>query len=608
VKHHHSMPFGAELLPDGQVRFRLWGPAASEVNLCLLHENETQYLAMPQQGDGWFELTTNQASAGTLYKFQIDGKTEVPDPASRFQPDDVHGASQVVDPRRFEWDDETWRNRPWEEAVIYELHVGAFSPSGTFAGVEEKLPHLVDLAVTALELMPAADFPGRRNWGYDGVFPFAPDSRYGRPEDLKRLVKAAHRSGLMVLLDVVYNHFGPEGNYLREYAPQFFTDRYHTPWGEAINFDGPDSRTVRDFFIQNALYWLEEYNLDGLRLDAVHQIFDRSSRHFLTDLAQTVYTTLGRDRLVHLVLENDNNEAHYLSGCPPQKRSSYTAQWNDDFHHALHVALTGESDGYYLDYADRPVERLARCLAEGFDYQGEPSSFRGNEGRGESSRNLPPAAFVSFLQNHDQVGNRAFGERIISLAEPQAIEAAIAIELLAPSPPLLFMGEEFGAESPFLFFCDFGPDLAQAVAQGRREEFSKFERFSDPAIRARIPDPNAEDTFRRSKLNWGPLENQRSQRWLNLYRNLLKLRREYVVPLVPHLEMGKATFRALGERTMEVSWPREDGGALGLIANLGTKPAFDISPPDGTVFYAAPADAPAKDQLAPWSVKWFLKP
>jgi malto-oligosyltrehalose trehalohydrolase len=602
------MPFGAEILPDGQVRFRLWGPAASQVNLCILHEGEARYIPMPNTSNGWFELITSQASAGTHYRFQIDGNMQVPDPASRFQPNDVHSASEVVDPLSFDWQDDAWRNRPWEEAVVYELHVGAFSPSGTFAGVEEKLPYLIDLGVTALELMPVADFPGCRNWGYDGVLPFAPDSRYGRPDDLKRLVESAHRSGLMILLDVVYNHFGPEGNYLREYAPQFFTDRYRTPWGEAINFDGSDSRTVRDFFIQNALYWLEEYNFDGLRLDAVHQIFDRSSRHFLAELAETINSSVGRNRLVHLILENDNNEAHYLSRCPRQKPGAYAAQWNDDFHHCFHVALTSETDGYYIDYADQPAGRLARCLAEGFDYQGEPSTFRRNKRRGENSRNLPVTAFVSFLQNHDQVGNRAFGERMIRLTEPRALEAAIAIELLAPSPPLLFMGEEFGAETPFLFFCNFGPDLAQAVANGRREEFRKFKRFSDPAVRVRIPDPNAEETFLGSKLDWDSLLRPRSQQWLGLYRNLLHLRREYVLPLIPHLQVGKATFSVIGKRAIKVFWPFDGGGALGLLANLNSEPVFGVGEPEGTGFYTAPANTPGNDQLTPWSVKWFLEP
>ncbi|HEY6350228.1 MAG TPA: malto-oligosyltrehalose trehalohydrolase [Candidatus Angelobacter sp.] len=603
----HNMPFGAECTPDGQVRFRLWAPTARHVNVCLIQEVEDQCLPMAISDGGWFESTTRLAGPGTRYKFQIDGGLKVADPASRFQPEDVHGPSGVVDPSSFDWEDQLWRGRPWEEAVLYELHVGTFSPEGTFAGVEQRLQYLADLGVTAVELMPLADFRGARNWGYDGVFLFAPDSRYGRPNDLKHLIQTAHRLGLMVFLDVVYNHFGPDGNYLREYAPQFFTDRYRTPWGEAINYDGPDSRTVREFFVHNALYWLSEYHFDGLRLDAVHQIFDQSPCHFLNVLAETVRTTFAPDRFVHLVLENDDNAARYLERGPKREARIYTAQWNDDFHHALHVAITGESDGYYSDYADRPVERLARCLAEGFDYQGQESPFRGNEKRGGPSRDLPPVAFVSFSQNHDQVGNRAFGERMISLAEPRAVQAALAIQLLSPSPPLLFMGEEFGAETPFLFFCDFGPDLAQRVTEGRRKEFSRFERFSGPATQARIPDPNAESTFLRSKLDWESLDRGPSQHWLNTYRTLLSLRQRYITPLLPGIKLGGATFRTLGERAIEISWPTVNGGALTVVANLSDEPVLNFSPPDCEMFYSTPSENAQENQLAAWSVRWFLR-
>ena len=606
AKRRLTMPFGAECMPDGHVRFRLWAPKARQVNVCLA-EGQERCLPMLSLDAGWFELTTNLAAPGTLYKFQIDGDNKVPDPASRFQPNDVHGPSQVVDPLAFDWEDELWRGRAWEEAVLYELHVGTFSPEGTFAGVEQRLRYLADAGVTAVELMPVADFPGSRNWGYDGVFPFAPDSRYGRPNDLKRLIQGAHKLGLMVFLDVVYNHFGPEGNYLREYAPQFFTDRYRTPWGEAINYDGPDSQTVRQFFIHNALYWLQEYHFDGLRLDAVHEIFDHSSRHILNELAETVRSAVDPGRVVHLVLENDDNAARCLKRGPKRETKLYTAQWNDDFHHAIHVAITGETDGYYCDYSARPVERLGRCLAEGFDYQGEESPFRHNVRRGEYSRDLPPAAFVSFCQNHDQVGNRAFGERIVALAEPRAIEAALAIELLAPSPPLLFMGEEFGADTPFLFFCDFGPDLAPLVTQGRRREFSRFVRFSDPAAQARIPDPNAESTFLRSKLNWESLSQEESQRWLRWYRNLLRLRQRYIVPLLPQIKRGQATCRMLSKRAVEVSWRTVSGAALAVTANLSGEPVPGISRPEGELFYATPDDSNSESELPAWSVRWFLK-
>ncbi|HEX9111394.1 MAG TPA: malto-oligosyltrehalose trehalohydrolase, partial [Terriglobales bacterium] len=371
------MPFGAECRDDGSVRFRLWAPAARQVELSLASANRSRMrLPLDPCDKGWFELTTDAARPGTQYHFRIDDAQEVADPASRFQPRDVHGPSEVIDPGAFDWQDRDWHGRRWEEAVLYELHVGAFTPSGTFSAVGERLDYLADLGITAVELMPVADFPGRRNWGYDGVFPFAPDSNYGRPEDLKELVQSAHDRGLMVLLDVVYNHFGPEGNYLRSYAPQFFTDRHSTPWGDGINFDGLDSQVVRDFFIHNAVYWLTEYHFDGLRLDAVHAIIDDSTPHILTELADAVRSSVEPDRHVHLILENDLNQARYLhrtERCQPQ---AYAAQWNDDVHHALHVLITDERDGYYADYSQRPIDQLGRCLADGFAYQGEVSLYR----------------------------------------------------------------------------------------------------------------------------------------------------------------------------------------------------------------------------------------
>jgi len=414
--------------------------------------------------------------------------------------------------------------------------------------------------------MPVADFPGRRGWGYDGVLSFAPEGSYGRPEDLKALIQAAHARGLMVLLDVVYNHFGPEGNYLHLYAPAFFTERHHTPWGAALNFDGPDSRTVRDFFIHNALYWLEEYRFDGLRLDAVHAIFYDSRPDILDELAQRVREGPGRDRHVYLVLENDRNAAVYLrarDGRPP----AYDAQWNDDFHHVLHLLLTGEQDGYYADYAETPARHLARILAEGFAYQGEVSGYRHGARRGEPSADLPPRAFVQFLQNHDQVGNRAFGERLSGLVEPERLRAALALMLLAPSPPLLFMGEEWGASTPFLFFCDFGPELREPVREGRRREFARFEPFRSPEARAAIPDPGEDATFTRSRLDWSELERPLHREWLAFYQGLLRLRAERLAP-------GFAACRALGAEAIgpaavRAAWRLDDGSVLRVWINLG---------------------------------------
>ncbi len=466
MKRRHNMPFGAEYRSDRNVRFRLWAPAAKAVEVCFKDDRNSKRLPLLQKDDGWFELITDQAAPGTLYHFRVDGTRDVPDPASRFQPRDVHGPSEVIDPEAFDWQDGSWRGRPWNEAVIYELHVGAFTPAGTFAGVGEQLDHLVDLGITAVELMPVADFPGKRNWGYDGVLPFAPDSAYGRPEDLKYLVQSAHERGLMVLLDVVYNHFGPEGNYLKAYAPQFFTDRHCTPWGGGINFDGAESRAVRDFFIDNALYWLTEYHFDGLRLDAVHTIIDDSAPHILVELADTVRAALGPDRHVHLILENERNQARRLQRTERCQPETYTAQWDDDIHHTLHVLTTGERDGYYSDYAERPLDQLGRCLVSGFAYQGEPSPSRNGELRGEPTNGVPPGAFISFLQNHDQIGNRAFGERITKLADPSAIRAGLAVLLLAPLPPMLFMGEEFGADTRSSFLRL--PERSRCGCDGRQ--------------------------------------------------------------------------------------------------------------------------------------------
>ena len=610
MKRRHNMPFGAECRDDGKVRFRLWAPAARRVELCLVAEGRSMRLVLDGCGEGWFELVTDAAKPGSQFLFRIDDEKNVPDPASRFQLRDVHGPSQVINPDAFEWQDSAWRGRPWEEAVIYELHVGAFTPCGIFSSVRERLDYLADLGITAVELMPVADFPGRRNWGYDGVFPFAPDSTYGRPEELKDLVQSAHERGIMIFLDVVYNHFGPEGNYLSAYAPQFFTDRHRTPWGNGINFDGPESRVVRDFFIHNALYWLTEYNFDGLRLDAVHAIIDDSTPHFLEELAGAVRSSVESDRHVHLILENERNQVCYLrrtENCEPRM---FTAQWNDDIHHAAHVLITGEEDGYYSDYAQHPLDQLGRCLVEGFAYQGQASQYRNGKCRGESTRGLPPTAFVSFLQNHDQIGNRAFGDRLIELADARAVRAMAAILLLAPSPPLLFMGEEFGAETPFLFFCDFEKDLAAAVTEGRRNEFACFAKFQDPAERERIPDPNAVTTFEASRLSWQGIDQSPHQDWLRFYRNLLTLRARHIIPRLSAACGINAGYEVHEGQGLNAHWRFSDGSELTLMANLGADSFSGLNPSSSTVIYTSDelsATALKRRALPPWSVAWFLE-
>ena len=559
TRHVHRKPFGTAPHGDSTI-FRFFAPQAHHVDLRIAGIGSDQ--AMQRTPEGWFELSIPRTHAGTRYQFVIDGEHAVPDPASRFQPDDVNGPSEIVAADAYDWQDGAWRGRPWHEAVLYELHVGTFTREGSYRAAMTELPRLRDLGITAIELMPLADFAGRHNWGYDGVLPFAPDSRYGRPEDLKALIDEAHRLGLMVFIDVVYNHFGPEGNYLSLYASSFFSQS-ETDWGQAIDFKG----VARRFFIENALFWLTEYRADGLRFDAVHAIEDESQPHVLEELARVVRAACG-ERLVHLVLENNRNEARYLERDAQGAPILYDAQWNDDFHHAMHVAITGETDGYYRDYAATPVARLGRCLAEGFAYQGEHSPFR-DAVRGEPSAHLSPLAFVNFLQNHDQIGNRAFGERLISLAPRDTVKAAIAIQLLAPSPPLLFMGEEVGATTPFLFFCDFAGELGNAVREGRRREFAGFSAFASPDARAAIPDPLAEETFRRS--NIAAAVAKPDAEIATLYRDLLALRHREIIPRLigRYATTAHATTR---DRVLSVTWTMARGDRLILLANLSDDP------------------------------------
>jgi len=598
----HELPFGAELAADG-VRFRLWAPRARSVAVAI-EEASAQQTPMLSEGGGWFSVTVPQTRAGTRYRWVLDGQA-FPDPAARFSPDGVHEPSEVIDPAAYEWRDRAWHGRPWHQAVVYELHVGTFSDSGDYAGVVRHLDHLIDLGVTAIELMPLAAFSGQRNWGYDGVQLFAPAAAYGRPDDLKALVDACHVRGLSVLLDVVYNHFGPDGNYLTTIAPDFFTERHHTPWGAAINYDDADSRPVRDFMIHNALYWLEEYHFDGLRLDAVHAIVDDSSPDILTELAETVRANLpGRE--IHLVLENDNNEARRLTR-RQEHPVTYTAQWNDDLHHALHVLVSGETRGYYIDVAEQPAAHLARALATGFAYQGEASQHREGRSRGEPSSGLPAPAFIPFLQNHDQVGNTPFGTRITSVAEEAAVHAAVAVYLLSPQIPMLFMGEEWASESPFLFFCDFGPPLDDAVRDGRRREFAQYPEFNDLAARERIPDPTAYETFAASKLDWNARGAGAHARWLERYTELLAVRRREIMPRLGGIMPG-GEWQGLGSHALRVSWRFADGARLLLLANFAAEPvACRAHEQRGALLYSTMAAAPA-DNLPPSSVAFFLRP
>jgi len=541
--------WGPVLLAPDRTRFRLWAPDRQAVTLEIAGGDG---VAMTRDAEGWFSAEA-PVGAGTRYRFRVDDMA-VPDPASRAQVGGVNGWSVVVDQRAYPWRAGDWHGRPWEEMVIQEVHAGVL---GGFAGVAEQLPALAQLGVTAIELMPVNAFGGTRNWGYDGVLPYAPAESYGSPDDLKALVDRAHELGLSVFLDVVYNHFGPDGNYLGAYAKEFFHPEVHTPWGGAVAVDTP---AVHRFFVDNALMWLGDYRIDGLRFDAVHAI---NNNAFLDAMAAEIRDRMGADRHVHLVLENESNDAERLG------EGRFDAQWNDDFHNVLHVLLTGETSAYYGDFAERPAERLARCLSEGFIYQGEGSPNHDGKPRGKPSAQLPPTAFVSFLQNHDQIGNRAMGERLTLLADTEKLRAATALLLLGPQIPLLFMGDELGSEAPFLFFTDFHDELADAVREGRRKEFAKFAAFADPAARERIPDPNAVQTFERSR----PMPGPDAEAWRSLYRHLLGLRHDALVPRLNGARSEGAD--PIGEAAVTARWRMGDGALLTVAINLGdTSVAF----------------------------------
>jgi maltooligosyltrehalose trehalohydrolase len=579
------MRFGPRVTRDGVV-FRLWAPAARRLEVML-----DRALPMHSRGDGWHELSVADAHAGTLYRFRIDGELEVADPAAAFQPEDVEGPSEVIDHDRYAWRAQDWRGRPWHQTAMLELHIGTFTPQGTFRAAIEKLDHVAAAGLTAIELMPIADFAGRWNWGYDGVLLYAPDSSYGRPEDLKALVDAAHLRGLMVFLDVVYNHFGPQGNYLGRYAPQFFIPA-HTPWGQAIDYANPQ---VRAFAVGNALHWLKHYRFDGLRLDAVHALAEPGGSALLNELSIAVgRLAAASGRAVHLMLENDDNRAGLLDPQTDPPSGKYRAQWNDDYHHAWHVVLTGERQGYYRDYADDPRGHLARVLSSGFAYQGEVSAHRAGRRRGEPSGTLPPTAFIDFLQNHDQIGNRPRGERLT--AHDDALAAALAVTLIAPMPPLLFMGEEWGSRQPFPFFCDFHGELAQAVRKGRREEF----KAAYAAYGEDIPDPLEESTFRSAKLDWDACAGAQGRAHLALIRGLLSTRAKMVAPRLAGAKFGSARWH---DQVLAAEWRLGEGSTLCLIANLSPQAARRPT----TMLSATPIwGGTPGEMLPPWSVFWGM--
>jgi maltooligosyltrehalose trehalohydrolase len=583
----NAQQFGPRLTRDG-ILFRLWAPAAKRVDLVLEKPH-----ALQRGEDDWFSVEIPDAKAGTRYKFRIDGEVDIPDPASAFQPEDVFGPSEVIDHAAYRWRATNWRGRPWPEAVVIEAHVGTFTQDGSYRAMIERLDHLVQTGITALELLPLADFAGSRNWGYDGVLWYAPDSAYGRPEDLKALIDEVHLRGLMVFLDVVYNHFGPEGNYLGRYAPDFFTEA-QTPWGSAIDYRVPQ---VRAFAIENALYWLREYRFDGLRLDAVNSIVEPGGLSLLSDLSVAAGQLAAETgRLIHLVLENGDNRASILDAAQDPPRGKYRAQWNDDYHHAWRVLMTGEKQGYYADYQRSALDDIARSLSSGFVYQGEMSAFRGHK-RGEPSGHLAPTAFINFLQNHDQIGNRAFGDRLESVANPAAIEAALAVMLLSPAIPMLFMGEEWGSKTPFPFFCDFKGDLANAVRKGRRSELAwTYDTYGDE-----VPDALAPSTFQSAALDWNERSEPSARRRLARVQELLAIRRREIVPRLAGAAFGGA--RAASNGLLTADWRMGDGATLRLLANLSDREVADTGADfKGTLIWGSELG----DSVPPWSVHWRI--
>lgn len=547
IENHEGRPafLGATPLAESKWGFSVWAPQHEQIDLHILGEREVIH-RMSRNTKGYHSVIARGVEAGTRYFYRFADSQERPDPASRRQPEGVHGPSELIDLRNFEWTDRAWKGVALEDSIFYELHVGTFTPEGTIAGLLALLDQLVALGVTTIELMPLAQFPGARNWGYDGVYPYALQSSYGTPRDLQTLVNAAHARGLAVALDVVYNHLGPEGNYLGEFGP-YFTDRYKTPWGAALNFDGPESDEVRHFFIQSALYWMESFHIDALRLDAIHGIFDASAIPFLAELSTEVDAFASREgRNVSLIAESDLNDARVLRPrC--QGGLEMASQWTDDFHHSVHTLLTGEKTGYYEDFGE--LQHLTQTLQHGWYYAGQYSRHR----RRRHGNPPPPfkgTNYVVCTQNHDQVGNRAQGERLSSLANFESLKLAAGANLLSPFVPLLFMGEEYGETSPFLYFTSHGdPDLAAAVRRGRAEEFRSFHWAGE------LPDPQAESTFANSRLKRNLAEAEPHRSLLRFYQMLLRFRRENRLghmgaPTVTEVPLSKALVILQGELAM----------------------------------------------------------
>ncbi len=563
------MKIGAHYSGNSTCEFIVWAPFLNTLGLKMIPSNE-KLIPMEKDTSGYWKTVSQDVPPGTDYLYHLEGEKDRPDPASYFQPKGVHKASQVVDHTAFQWEDSEWKGIPLSEMILYELHIGTFTPEGNFEAIMFRLDALKEIGINALLFMPVAQFPGERNWGYDGVYPFAVQASYGGPDGLKKLVNECHKKDMAVILDVVYNHLGPEGNYLRDYGP-YFTDYYKTPWGQAINFDGPHSNEVRNFFTENALSWFENYHIDALRLDAIHGIYDMSARHFLLELAERVEEfSKQHGRKFYLIAESDLNNSRVIR---PKLQGGYgiDAQWCDDFHHSLRTLLTGEKEGYYIDFGR--TEHLVKSLKEGFVYSGQYSRFR-NRNHGNFSGDVPAERFIAFSQNHDQIGNRVSGDRLSSVVSFNALKLAAGTVLLSPYIPLLFMGEEYGETSPFLYFVSFfSPDLIDRVRKNRKMEFSALNSKGEP------PDPQSEKTFLKSRLQWEKRRKGNNRILLNFYRELLSLRKN--IPSLNTPDKNCLEVRADEKyKTVIMKRWKDDSHALILLNFHKTDSKLNLSLPE----------------------------
>lgn len=580
VPQPRRLPVGAEPLPEGGVHFRVWAPRRRRVAVVI---DAGPAVELQAESDGYFAGRVAEAGPGTHYRYQLDDDSYLyPDPVSRFQPDGPHGPSQVIDPSAFPWTDGAWRGAALAGQVIYELHVGTFTPEGTWAAAARELPELSALGVTVVELMPVAEFPGRFGWGYDGVALFAPTRLYGTPDDLRRFIDQAHAVGVAVILDVVYNHLGPDGNYLKQFSADYFTDRYENEWGEPLNFDGNNAGPVREFFVGNAGYWIDEFHFDGLRLDATQQIFDASPEHILTAIGRRVREA-ARGRQTLIVAENEPQQARLVRAVD-KGGFGLDGLWNDDFHHSVVVALTGHNDAYYTDHRGEPQEFIA-AAKYGYLYQGQHYSWQ-RKRRGAPALDLPPAAFVTFMENHDQVANSGRGQRSWQLTSPGRLKALTALMLLGPGTPMLFQGQEFASSRPFFYFADHNPDLAKLVAKGRGEFLAQFRALALPQTQAILADPADPKTFARCKLDFA--ERQTHAELYQLHRDLLHIRREDAVLRAPRPRSVDGAV--LGPNAFLLRWFAQDGADRLLLVNLGRDlhlrqaPEPLLAPPEGRVW------------------------